>query len=149
MLISSVSRSEFLDFKFKFNSFRSETCFFNITISASNAQKVNTTGTFNTLTVDAGAIVSISNNLTDLADKINLNNVVRFFPNPSNQKIILESNLSGTIQFDLFDITGREILKGEFVNSKTLDLSKFESGTYVLRFESGQTQINKKLLIEH
>lgn len=121
----------------------------NITISASNAQKVNTTGNFNTLAVDAGAIVSISNNLTNLADKISLNNLVKFFPNPSNQKINLESNLHGTVHFYLTDVTGREILKGEFVNSKTLDLSNFESGTYIIRFESGQTQINKKLLIEH
>jgi hypothetical protein len=120
----------------------------NITISASNVQKVNATGTFNNLTVDAGALVSISNNSTGLIDENkNMSAKVMMYPNPSSKQITLQSSLGKTVTYSISDMIGREVLKGEFSGSKQVDVSTIENGNYIVRFNSDKQSVTKKLII--
>lgn len=120
----------------------------NITISVSNVQKVNASGAFNTLTVDAGALVSISNNLTGLIDENkNMSANVMMHPNPSSKQITLQSTLGKTVTYSISDMIGREVLKGEFSITKQVDISMLENGNYIVRFNSDKQSVTKKLII--
>lgn len=119
-----------------------------ILISASNVQKVNATGTFNPLNVDAGIIVNISNNLTGLPNEDNMMNTkVWMYPNPSSKQITLQTRLGGVVAYSVSDIIGRELLKGDFNSSKQVDVSTLENGNYIVRFTSDKQSVTKKLII--
>lgn len=82
---------------------------------------------FNTA-VDIGAYefgsVSLSTNDFDLATKS-----VIVFPNPTSSILNIESQIALT-QVEVFSILGKKVLS---VNSKTIDVSKLNSGVYFLR----------------
>lgn len=78
----------------------------------------------------------------------------RIFPNPSQGVFSLEIDiLSGRKQLDLavYDISGKEILKEELRITagfkKTLDLSRFGEGTYILNIFGGSKAVFKAKLI--
>jgi hypothetical protein len=51
------------------------------------------------------------------------------------------------MSYAIFDVTGREILHGNFTGTKTLELDNLTNGTYVVRFESDKATHHKKLTI--
>ncbi len=66
---------------------------------------------------------------------------VKFYPNPANQEINIESD--GEIEISLLDIQGKEIdLK---INRGRTDISELKSGTYLIKIENraGVTRIIK------
>lgn len=120
----------------------------NLNLSISNTQKVNASAAFAPLSVEAPIVLNISNNLTDLSANGNLDRIVSVFPNPVQDKLILRSDVSTPVSYQLVDITGRQILNGEFNINATLDLSSLESGVYLIRFESGKNQFIQKIVVE-
>lgn len=72
---------------------------------------------------------------------------VKIYPNPFKNivRIDLLVNQSGIIS--IFDISGRELLKQEFSTSfHELNLSFLTSGIYILRYESDNEIINRKII---
>ena len=58
----------------------------------------------------------------------------KLFPNPVQGDRVY---FSETIAFSVFDALGNEIVK--YTNSNSLDISRFESGTYILKDKDGKT----------
>jgi hypothetical protein len=69
------------------------------------------------------------------------------YPNPSNGKIILESRYDlDKVSIFIYTMDGRLLYqeKMDFLNTqKSLDLSFFSEGTYILRVESSSFKISK------
>ena len=71
---------------------------------------------------------------------------VSVYPNPTNDKITIESeNIISTLR--VFDAAGYIVyeLKNNF-NSTTIDLSKFTSGAYIIEYEINNRMFMKKVI---
>lgn len=77
-----------------------------------------------------------------------------FYPNPAQQSIQVNAELplgfthAGMV---ITDIRGKELYRSaiaESIHKKTLDLSGFAAGVYLLRLESNSGHITRKLIIE-
>lgn len=78
---------------------------------------------------------------------------VSISPNPSSKQVTIDANaFSQIIRLELYDITGKLLLKNDVKgwSSTQIDVADYNNGTYLLRlyFEDGQ-QYNHKLLVQH
>ncbi|PBQ31417.1 hypothetical protein CNR22_06450 [Sphingobacteriaceae bacterium] len=110
----------------------------NYTVSGTNTYGCSNS---NFITVYAMACTGLSKNSSNLE--------IGMYPNPSSGKLILQGNGVNTVNYKVVDMLGRELLTGEFVDTKDLNLSGFANGTYVIRFESGAATTYKKLVLEN
>jgi len=94
----------------------------------------------NLITIHVSACTGLSKNTENLE--------VGFYPNPTSGNLTLQGNGLNKIGYTLYDVIGRELLKGEFTATKNLDLSDYTNGTYIIRFEAGSATSYKKLVIE-
>jgi hypothetical protein len=62
------------------------------------------------------------------------------YPNPVNNLLTIENNLTGSLTYDIYNITGSEILRGTIKNAKEgIDVSMLNSGLYFIELaENGQ-----------
>ncbi len=118
-----------------------------IAISVSNSKKINNAGTTTVLTPGTAAI-NVSSNGVGLKENNSLDRSVSLFPNPANKQLNLRSGMSSVVTYAIYDLLGKQISKGEFTNSKTLDVSELNAGTYIIRLQSGTLSSHKKLVIE-
>lgn len=81
----------------------------------------------------------------------NLNHIA-VHPNPTERFVnITFPLLSEIVNLQCFDITGRLIFENsinDFSNATVLDFSKYQSGTYFLKFKTETQEINKKIVIK-
>jgi hypothetical protein len=73
---------------------------------------------------------------------------VRVFPNPTRDRLNLHSDAPTEIPYTLYDLSGRQIIQGELIRSRSLDLSALESGLYLLRLQTPDGLLCKRILIE-
>jgi hypothetical protein len=73
---------------------------------------------------------------------------VRVFPNPSSGKLNLQSDVPTEIPYTLYDMSGRQIIQGELIRSRSLDLSALEGGLYLLQLQTPDGLICKRLVVE-
>lgn len=107
-------------------------------------------GTLSNLT-GGNAMIPVTSTITTtggLQEKATLKNTIYVLPNPASTHIILQSNAGTDVSYSAFDITGREVFKGSFTTAKTIDLSAYANGAYILRFESAAGIVHKKFIIE-
>ena len=72
------------------------------------------------------------------------------YPNPTNGilSINLKENLL-TKKYKIYDIRGLVIKVGVFENiEQTIDISKYQNGIYILKIESGNSSIIRKIIKE-
>jgi hypothetical protein len=87
-----------------------------------------------------------TNNLNDLYNKQSTHSL---YPNPSSDQLnIAFSNNSLSYNISIFDIQGQLLLSDcvkPYQDTKSLDVSKFESGVYLLQLmsENGSSDIMK------
>jgi hypothetical protein len=61
---------------------------------------------------------------------------IRIFPNPAQDALTIESSSALVGEYNLFDASGRIILKGNFTGTITeIDLHNIAQGTYTLQSE--------------
>lgn len=71
---------------------------------------------------------------TTVINEVNTNNNFLIYPNPTNNKLFIETSLSGEVR--IFDLNGKMVLNQQIKNAKNeLDVSELIIGTYFLRFE--------------
>jgi len=94
--------------------------------------------------LDATATVSVS----VLVGVENLSSAFRMYPNPANEKVILEfMDLSAPV-ISIYNITGKAVYNGIAEGSTmTIDVSGMDTGLYFVKIENGGEQITKKLSI--
>lgn len=77
-------------------------------------------------------------------DDESFENEITSFPNPFTNTLSFKlNNIDGLAELRIFDITGREIIKEEFVNELTLDTFDFNPGLYFYTITS-ESRIVKK-----
>jgi uncharacterized repeat protein (TIGR01451 family) len=86
-----------------------------------------------------------SNVLTALHTTLGNNNLVSLFPNPSKDQFSV-INGSEIFKFSLLDLSGKIVLIGS--TDKVIDISRIETGLYILKLEGTDAIYYKKLLIE-
>lgn len=100
------------------------------------------------LNISCATATAIKNN-SSVIDKINL------YPNPASQNLNVSilSNKNAKIQFHIFDIGGKEIYnidadvtRGE--NNKTIDISRFPKGMYLLQLNNEEDILIEKFIVE-
>ncbi len=78
-----------------------------------------------------------------------LNGVV-VYPNPASSVLnIGMTGTKGSVNIELFDLTGRVVLSTSIGHSVALDLSNLMNGTYILRLTAEQGMMNQRIVIEH
>jgi pectate lyase len=74
-------------------------------------------------------------------------NLFIIYPNPSKEKIIVETGFSNSYSLKLFDVSSREIMSSTFSSDKiSLDISSLESGIYFLRVGDGERYSVKRFI---
>jgi uncharacterized delta-60 repeat protein len=87
----------------------------------------------------------VSNNGLGLLNNVLLPNVI-IYPNPTKNGIINLKSNSQINYIEVFDFTGKLVLK-EYVVSNKVDLSILEMGTYLLKFEVNNEVVFNKIII--
>lgn len=119
-------------------------------VSVYNVNKINSGGTASALNGGASAL-TIYHNYADPVGLTEVNGLVNstsLFPNPAKGYITLQNSTAKSTDYNIIDITGREVSKGSFTTSKTFDLVTFKSGVYFVKFGSGNSSCYKKLIVE-
>ena len=120
-----------------------------INLSVVNAQKVSTSASFNTLSTAPSQSLAISANVVNLFNNVDFEKMISLFPNPSNNLLNLRSDLGTKINYTLYDITGRVILDGDFLQVKTLEVKNLAKGAYFITFECNGQSCTKQVMIEN
>jgi len=69
------------------------------------------------------------------------------FPNPAKNSISIRRKNGSIEQFELMDMQGRVLIRGNEENAKQLDLSQLAAGIYFVRIsENGQMTVPKKII---
>ena len=76
-----------------------------------------------------------------------LSNSVSVFPNPTSDKIIVNTDLNNC-NYELVDVKGSVITSDNFNYNTEIDLSKNAKGIYFLKLKSQNEIITKKIIIE-
>jgi hypothetical protein len=79
------------------------------------------------------------------------NSLLSIYPNPVNENLTIKlSTEEKTIEYKIFDIAGKVILKGVLLNnSKSINVSMIDSGTYTIEISSGNKIIGKQLILKN
>lgn len=89
----------------------------------------------------------ISNN--SIAEN-SLNNLVKIYPNPSSNKVVIESEKNNISSVEIVDITGKKLQVITNTGTvMTMDVTGFLPGTYWLNINTGNVLLTKKLVIIH
>lgn len=89
-----------------------------------------------------GTITSVSSVDTDYS-------IVRVFPNPASNQIIVETNAKGKQQVEIYDMSGRLVINETLNDRNTVNVSLLGSGIYNLVLKNNNTSTNIKLVIQN
>jgi len=80
---------------------------------------------------------------------------ILLFPNPANNSlnVTYNSDNSGDVKINIYDLTGRIVNKGKFeaekgLNTYSMNVSDLSKGIYILILENAGTMLNQKLIID-
>jgi hypothetical protein len=118
-----------------------------LNFSVSDAKKINATGTPGSLTSGSSS-VTVINIPTGIKTETGFRNTINLYPNPATNRLTIQSTTSEKISYFVFDVTGRKLMEGNFINAKNIDLSGCAAGAYMVRFESTGGTVYKKLVID-
>ena len=77
----------------------------------------------------------------------NFLNTLTFYPNPTKDVITISNTNSYNLELEIHDLNGRLLLKTNKNNkSVSLDLSRYQSGVYMLKIKVNGSQIIKKII---
>ena len=72
----------------------------------------------------------------------------KIYPIPSSNKLTIDAQNDELTSLELVDLTGKVILKKEFRQSASLDVSKMAKGIYYLNFKTLKGGLIKQIIIE-
>ncbi len=80
--------------------------------------------------------------LTDLVDYV-------ISPNPSNGNYLIETEITGSHEFRIYDTRGRLVKEGNFSNSAQIDLTSQLNGNYMMQLTSENGDARMKILVKN
>lgn len=92
------------------------------------------------------AIPFVLNGTVLAAEKFDFSSGVSIFPNPASNSLTINDNLnSETSSVEIYDVTGRIVMSSE-LKTNTIDVSKLNSGNYILKLKSENGTAVKKFI---
>jgi len=91
-------------------------------------------------------VVFIAQNQTTSVN--DLSSSILVYPNPTFSEIMVKAQNNELTYLDLVDVTGKVILKKEFTQSTSLDVSHIAKGMYYLNLKSIEGKLTKQIIIE-
>jgi hypothetical protein len=117
--------------------------------SVSHAIRVSANAVFSAMTPDSASNVLITDNLVGLTRNENVESPFSLSPNPAKDRLILKSILPGEVAVRISDISGRIIYKESFSGTKTIPTDYFNSGVYVITFDSAGRSSSKRIIFQN
>jgi PKD repeat protein len=110
-------------------------------------------GSYTDHVTNANGCKGVSNAMTGIHEDQELQNSMSVFPNPNDGHFLLEVTLSDKADYTLriTDVTGREVFSEKLNSSspgqRTLDLSTYGKGVYMLEISGSKGRATKKIII--
>jgi hypothetical protein len=120
---------------------RTETIILNSLIGQSNVMFAfeNRSGFGNWIYIDN---INISSNIT--TDITSISDHFSIYPNPANDRLIIETQQTGEITLSIFNINGQELIKQQVRDNKTIvDISHLSRGVYFVKLVNDDVIIRK------
>ncbi len=70
------------------------------------------------------------------------------YPNPAKSAISFDLRGAESVEFSIFDMTGRKVQFGNVDNQGTVSLSNLAKGVYIVKAQSGEQVVTKKVIKE-
>lgn len=109
-----------------------------------------TTGAFNTDYSYNSCFVSKlkGNPIVSSYTNIDNNAKLNIYPNPSSGIFKIENKLNENMQITVLSISGRDLLNTNATSSKTLDLTNFNSGIYIVKTRINNIDYYNKIILQ-
>jgi hypothetical protein len=92
-------------------------------------------------------VTGLCSTVTSLSENT-LSTGISVYPNPSNGKFIIHSDLKSVYSIDIFDVNGRKIYTNSRLNDTgEIDLSTAAKGIYFLKANTNQTTKSTSIII--
>lgn len=85
---------------------------------------------------------------TTATQDVDNQDIVNIFPNPTNGVFYVEMKNTNTAFLNIYDISGRIILQENIKNKQAISTDNFSKGIYVLKINTFDAPIYKKLIVE-
>ncbi len=72
---------------------------------------------------------------------------LNLYPNPANNNLMIETNITGKFQVEISDTKGAVLVKKELANNSRIDVSNLAEGVYTVKISNNNLIIIRKLLI--
>lgn len=110
------------------------------------------TGNYTVTAIDANGCAATSDPYfftTTAVEGPGQEQAIRFFPNPVDQWLYVESPGIEDYRLEILDVAGRAVFAAEGAGgaSEAFNLEHLRPGWYVLRWRSGETMLDRKLLL--
>ena len=84
----------------------------------------------------------------DLIETIDFHKFFSIYPNPSSNHLTILNKTEEIYNLQLFNILGKVIFKESLINTKIINVTEYENGTYFLKVANENSAFVKKLIIE-
>lgn len=85
-------------------------------------------------------ICKLNQDSTISIKKVRESNLINVFPNPTNNRIVIENLLGKNEMISIYTIYGVPLFKENILSTKVeIDVRNFEKGVYFLKYENGQS----------
>lgn len=96
-------------------------------------------GTFNKFNANNCAVLDIDSFKVD---------AISIYPNPAKNKIHFSNIEAGAAEIRIFNVLGKQVFHQTKLSSKTLDISSFKSGIYIVKLAIDGKSKTQKLVIQ-
>jgi len=99
--------------------------------------------------LDGAETVSVSLTSTETGIEVILSEGLNIYPNPADERLVIENPTERIIEYELVDISGKTVQNGTLpLPVNTIDISLYPDGMYFIRFKEGENVVSHQLIIE-
>ena len=99
--------------------------------------------------LDGAETVSVSLTATETGIESSLSEGLNIYPNPADERLVIENPTERIIEYELVDISGKTVQNGTLpLPVNTIDISLYPDGMYFIRFKEGENVVSHQLIIE-
>jgi hypothetical protein len=95
-------------------------------------------GDYTLVILDADGCILIIEDISIVVNSIDQIEVLKLIlaPNPSSSSFSISTDYSTNTSYNVYDVQGRDVLKGNFTRSTSLDVRSWDEGVYILKFSN-------------
>ncbi len=92
---------------------------------------------------DPSNIINVSGTIIDVVE---LDRIVKTYPNPVSNELTIETGIEDLVNFDILNAVGQIILKGDLINKTSINTDHLAAGVYFIKLKIGETYKFKKII---